>query len=116
VRQVAHHIPDSHLNAYVRFKLAITEPVPTVKTYDEVLWAELVDAKSGAIEDSLILLDGLHARWTAFLRALTPEQFLRTFNHPENGVMTLDGLLGLYSWHGRHHTAHVSSLRQRMGW
>lgn len=116
VRQVVHHVPDSHMNAYIRFKLGVTEQQPTVKPYKENLWAELVDGKSLAIEPSLALLESLHQRWVAFLRSLSAADFARTVIHPENGVMSLDRALQLYAWHGRHHIAHITSLRERMGW
>ncbi len=116
VRQVVHHVPDSHMNAYIRFKLGVTEQQPTVKPYRENLWAELVDGKSLAIEPSLALLESLHQRWVAFLRSLSAEDFARTVIHPENGAMSLDRVLQLYAWHGRHHIAHIISLRERMGW
>lgn len=116
VRQVAHHLPDSHLNGYLRFKLALTEEQPTVKTYNEKLWAELEDSRLAAPEISLRLLDSLHERWTLVLRSLKPEDFTRTLTHPEFGVMSLDAVLQLYEWHGRHHIAHITSLRRRMGW
>lgn len=116
VRQVVHHLPDSHMNAYVRFKLAITEQEPTVKPYEQQLWAELVDAKSAPIEFSLTLLDSLHHRWVLFLKSLKPSDFSKTYNHPESGVSDLDRLLQLYAWHGRHHVAHITSLRERKGW
>jgi len=107
VRQVVHHVPDSHLNAYVRMKLAVTEDAPQVKTYEEGRWAELPEAKTGPIAMSLALLDGLHRRWVAFLRALPPADFRKTFKHPEWGVVTIDDSLGMYAWHCRHHTAHI---------
>ena len=116
VRQVIHHVPDSHLNSYVRFKLAVTETEPTIKPYDETKWAELPDARSGPIEPSLQLLESLHLRWVAFLRSLTPADFSRRFNHPEDGICRLDRTIGIYAWHGKHHAAHISSLRNRMGW
>jgi uncharacterized damage-inducible protein DinB len=116
VRQVVHHIPDSHMNAYIRFKLGMTEQQPPVKPYKEGLWAELVDAKSSPIEPSLTLLESLHQRWTVFLRSMATADFARTVNHPENGMMTLDRVLQLYAWHGRHHVAHITSLRDRMNW
>ena len=116
VRQLVHHVPDSHLNAYVRFKLALTEDNPTIKTYDEARWAELEDSRSTPVEVSLALLEAVHHRWVILLRSLGPEDFARTFNHPEHGPMTLDSLLALYAWHGRHHVAHVTALRERMGW
>jgi uncharacterized damage-inducible protein DinB len=116
VRQVIHHLPDSHLNAYVRCKLALTEDVPTVKTYEEARWAELPDSRSVPIAISLALLDALHRRWVALLRVLPAADFQKTFRHPDMGLMTVDELLGVYSWHGRHHVAHVTALRERMGW
>jgi uncharacterized damage-inducible protein DinB len=116
VRQVAHHLPDSHLNAYVRFKLALTEAEPTVKTYDEAAWAELADARTAPVELSLTLLESLHRRWVLVLRSLSPLDFARTFRHPEWGTVTLDWYLQQYAWHGRHHVAHITSLRERKGW
>jgi uncharacterized damage-inducible protein DinB len=116
VRQVVHHVPDSHLNAYVRFKLALTEDGPTIRTYDQVRWAETSEARHGDVEPSLALLDGLHARWVAAIRATPAEALARTFVHPEMGPFTLDRLLALYAWHGRHHVAHITSLREREGW
>jgi len=116
VRQVVHHIPDSHLNSYVRFKLALTEDDPTIKPYAEDRWAELADTKATPIEVSLTLLDSLHERWVRLLRSLTPEQWKRTFRHPEMGPMTLEKTLALYAWHGRHHVAHITELRKRMSW
>jgi len=116
VRQVVHHLPDSHMNAYVRFRLALTEVEPTIKPYDEKLWAELPDAKASAISASLELLDGLHGRWVALLGALTPQQFQRTLRHPEIGLITLEWTLGLYAWHCNHHLAHIDRLCERMGW
>ncbi len=116
VRQVIHHVPDSHLNAYIRFKLAMTEEHPTIKPYMEALWAELSEAKSAPIEMSLVLLEALHTRWVSFLRNLSPEDFKRTLNHPENGTMTLDTVLQLYAWHGKHDEGHIAGLRKRMKW
>ena len=116
VRQVVHHVPDSHLNSYVRFKLALTEDEPTIKPYAEDRWAELADTKATPIEVSLTLLDSLHDRWVRLLRSLTPEQWKRTFRHPEMGPMTLEKTLALYAWHGRHHVAHITELRRRMSW
>ena len=116
VRQVVHHVADSHLNAYVRFKLAVTEPEPTIKPYDQNGWAALGDSTTGEVELSLDLLAALHRRWVVFLRDLAGEQFALSFRHPERGLMTLDRSLALYAWHGRHHTAHVTALRERMGW
>lgn len=116
IAQVVHHLPDSHMNAYVRFRLALTEPEPTVKAYDEARWADLHDAASSDIESSLVILDGLHTRWVNLLRRLTPEQWALTFRHPERGTVSLDNNLALYAWHGRHHVAHITNLRQQMGW
>ena len=116
VRQVVHHIPDSHMNAYIRFKLGMTEQEPPVKPYKENLWAELVDAKSSPIEPSLTLLESLHQRWTVFLRSMSTADFARTVKHPEMGTIALDRILQLYAWHGRHHVAHITSLRERMNW
>jgi hypothetical protein len=116
VRQVVHHLPDSHLNAYVRVRLALTEDNPTIRPYDEARWAELVDARHGDPEISLLLLDALHHRWVWLLESLPPADFARPLHHPEMGEMTVDQLLSLYAWHGRHHVAHVTALRQREGW
>ena len=116
VRQVVHHVPDSHLNAYVRFRLALTENQPTIKPYEEARWAELADAKSAPVAVSLALLEPLHDRWVRLLRSLTASDFARTFVHPEHGVRTLDWMLFLYAWHGRHHTAHITELREQKGW
>jgi DinB superfamily len=107
VRQVVHHVPDSHLNAYVRMKLAVTEDSPPIKTYEEGRWAELPEARTGPVAMSLALLEGLHRRWVAFLRSLPPAEFRKTFRHPEWGVVTIDDSLGMYAWHCRHHTAHI---------
>ena len=114
VRQVVHHLPDSHLNSYIRFRLALTEDEPVIKPYQENLWAELPDARTAPVEPSLELLDALHARWTRLLRAMTDADFARTFRHPEIGLVRLDRNLGLYAWHGRHHVAQITSLRARM--
>ena len=116
VRQVAHHMADSHMNSYVRLRLALTESEPTIKPYEEQLWAELYDARTAPVAPSVQLLESLHERWVMLLRSLKPSDFSRTFRHPENGVRDIDWLLQLYSWHGRHHVAHITSLRQRMGW
>jgi len=116
VRQVVHHVPDSHLNAYTRFKLALTEQEPAIKTYDEKQWAELEDARTAPLDISLALLDTLHRRWILSLRSLRAADYARTFRHPEIGVVDLDKYLALYAWHGRHHVAHITSLRERMGW
>ena len=116
VRQVVHHLPDSHLNAYVRFKLALTEDEPTIKPFDEARWAELQDSRETPVEVSLALLEALHQRWDVLLRSLRPEDFARRLRHPERGLMTLDDMVGIYAWHGRHHVAHITSLREREGW
>ncbi len=116
VRQVVHHVPDSHLNSYVRFKLALTEETPQIKTYDEQKWAETAEVSKTPIEVSLALLDSLHTRWVTLLRSMTAADFARRFKHPELGEMNLDTLLSLYEWHGRHHVAHITALRQRNGW
>jgi hypothetical protein len=116
VRQVTHHVPDSHMNAYMRFKLALTEEEPTIKPYAEDRWAQLADTQSTPLEVSLALLDSLHRRWTQLLRSLKPEDWKRTFRHPELGLVSLERNLGLYAWHGRHHVGHVTELRKKMGW
>jgi uncharacterized damage-inducible protein DinB len=116
VRQVIHHVADSHLNAYVRFKLGLTEEVPAIKTYDEARWAELPDTRNTPPEVSLALLDTLHRRWMVLLRALRDAEWARTLRHPEWGEMSLEKTLALYAWHGRHHVAHITRLRDRMGW
>ncbi len=116
VRQVVHHVPDSHLNSYVRFKLALTENEPTIKPYAEDRWAELADTKSTPIEVSLTLLESLHDRWVRLLRSLSTEDWKRTFRHPDLGAMNLEKTLALYAWHGRHHVAQMTELRKREGW
>lgn len=116
IRQVVHHLPDSHMNAYTRFRLALTEDEPTIKPYLEDRWAELDDARSAPLEVSLALLEPLHQRWVLLLRSLTATDFARTFRHPELGVMPLGKSLALYAWHGRHHTAQITGLRERMEW
>jgi uncharacterized damage-inducible protein DinB len=117
VRQVVHHLPDSHLNAYTRIKLALTEDEPTIKPYDEARWAELPDVRSTPVETSLTLLECLHRRWVLLLRDLDPAHFGRRFRHPEHGrTFGLDETLALYAWHGRHHVAQITALRSRMGW
>ena len=116
VRQVVHHVPDSHLNAYVRFKLALTEDEPTIKPYEQQLWAELSDTKETPIEISLTMVDALHDRWVRLLRSLQPRDWQRTFRHPELGMVSLEKNLALYSWHGQHHVRHITALREREGW
>ncbi len=116
VRQVVHHVPDSHMNAYIRFKLALTEDAPTIKPYNEDAWAQLGDTVATPIETSLALLDALHRRWVILLEGMQEPEFRRTLTHPDRGLVDTDWLLQLYSWHGRHHTAHVTALREREGW
>lgn len=116
VRQVVHHVPDSHMNAYVRFKLALTENEPMVKPYDEAAWAELPDGADTPVEVSLAMLDALHQRWVPVLESIDEEGWKRAFRHPVIGVVKLDANLALYAWHGKHHTAHITSLRERNGW
>lgn len=117
VRQVAHHVPDSHLNAYVRFRLALTEDTPVIKTYEEDRWAELPDARSGTIEPSLELLARLHERWVRLLRAMTPADFKRGLRYPgSDEVVTLARMAGLYAWHSKHHPAQVTTLRSANRW
>ena len=116
VRQVVHHVPDSHMNSYIRFKLALTEEQPPIRPYNEADWAKLPDNTITPIEVSLQLLAALHARWVDLLQAMRPSDFARTLYHPEHGVLTLDRMLAMYAWHSRHHVAHITSLRERMGW
>ncbi len=116
IRQVVHHVPDSHMNAYIRCKWAVTEDEPTIKAYYEDRWAELDDGRTSPIEPSLQLLDAVHARWAILLRTFTPELWQRRFKHPESGVQQLDRMIGMYVWHGKHHVAHITSLRGREGW
>ena len=113
VRQVVHHVPESHMQSYTRFKLALTEEEPTIKPYAEDRWAELADNRLTEPEVSLVLLEALHTRWNHLLRSLTPADWQRTFRHPELGVMTLMRTVNLYSWHGRHHVAQITGLRKR---
>lgn len=114
LRQVVHHVPDSHMNAYVRTKLALTENVPTVKPYDEAAWARLKDSELTPLEVSLTLLESIHGRWVPLLTSLKEEDFRRKWSHPESGVHSLDWLVALYSWHGNHHVAHITTTRERM--
>jgi hypothetical protein len=116
VRQLLHHVPESHMNSYIRFKLALTEAQPTIKPYDEAAWAELPDATDAPVEPSLRLLENLHARWVFVLRSLTAAQWHRTFHHPENGILELNVTAMMYAWHSEHHLAHITNLSQRMGW
>jgi uncharacterized damage-inducible protein DinB len=116
VRQLAHHVPDSHANAYIRFKLALTEYEPTIKPYKEDMWAKLADTANTPVEVSLQMLSSIHTRWVAILRSMDSSDFARPLRHPEIGVIDLNRMLALYAWHSAHHTAHVTSLRKRMGW
>jgi hypothetical protein len=116
VRQVIHHVADSHMNAYIRFRLALTENEPVIKPYDQNAWAELSDARSFPLEPSLALIEGLHGRWVALAESLPEVAFSRAFFHPERGRVPLGANLAMYAWHGRHHTAHITGLRERMGW
>lgn len=115
VRQLAHHVPDSHMNAYIRFKLGLTEDTPAIKTYEEKDWATTPET-AAPIAMSLDLLTALHVRWVTLLRSMTAADFSRAIKHPDWGTPSLDSLLALYAWHGGHHTAHVTTLRKRMGW
>lgn len=115
-RQVAHHIPDSHINAYVRMKLALTETEPALQAYEESEWAKLPDTAGTPVEVSLELLEALHRRWVTLLRSLGEKDFAKTARHPSWGVVNVDFLLAQYAWHGRHHVAHITTLRDRMGW
>jgi uncharacterized damage-inducible protein DinB len=117
LRQVVHHLADGHMNSYTRFRLALTEPTPTVKPFDENAWAELPDAKSGPLEPSLALIDALHRRWVTMLRSLSDDDFKRTYRHPDRSEPTvLDHTLGYFAWHGRHHVAQILTLRKHRGW
>jgi len=115
-RQIVHHVADSHMNAYIRFKLGMTEDNPTIKPYDEKTWAETLDGRTAPVDMSLPMIDSLHRRWVQFMTSIDQADMARTVMHPERGPMKLSDLLQLYSWHGRHHTAHITGLRQRMGW
>ena len=116
IKQVVHHIADSHANSLIRFKLALTEDVPPIKPYAEDLWAELADAKHAPVDLSLRLIDGLHARWTLVLQAMSAEDFERKLFHPEHGEVSLNYMLSLYEWHSRHHLAHITALKERNNW
>jgi hypothetical protein len=111
VRQVVHHLPDSHANAYIRVKLALTENAPLIKTYDEDAWAQLADSRETPVDVSLTMLTALHDRWVRLLRAMKPDDFQKTLTHPEHGPITVDFLVALYAWHGPHHVGHVLSVR-----
>lgn len=116
VRQVVHHVADSHANAYIRVRFCLTEHHPTVKPYDENSWADLIDARTLAVAPSLAMIDGLHQRWAALAHTLTAEHYARTVFHPANGDMTLDAIFEMYAWHSRHHAAQITTLRERLGW
>ena len=116
VRQVVHHLADSHMHSYIRTKFALTQNEPTIMAYDENIWAGLIDARTGPLESSLVLLEGLHARWVQLLQSLNEADWKRKFNHPERGAVSLDINAAIYAWHGRHHTAHITELRKREGW
>jgi len=116
VRQVIHHVPDSHMNAFIRFKLALTETDPVIRPYDEGAWAQLNDAAETPVETSQTLLECLHSRWVVLLRGISSEAWKRRYVHPEMGIVPLETALALYAWHGKHHTAHVTELRKRKGW
>jgi uncharacterized damage-inducible protein DinB len=116
IRQVVHHLADAQMNWYIRTKLAVTEDVPLINAYDEVRWAETPDARTGPIEPSLLLLEGLYQRWTALFLSLTADEWDRRLVHPERGPLVLDTTLGMHVWHGLHHTAQIAALKERMGW
>jgi hypothetical protein len=116
VRQTVHHVADSHINSYIRLRLALTETEPTIRTYEQQLWAELADSRTAPVQLSLQLIESLHGRWVLLLESLSPGDFARTFRHPELGLVRLDTNLALYAWHGKHHTAHITGLRRRMEW
>ncbi len=116
LRQVVHHVADSHMHSYIRTKFAVAEEHPSIKPYDEGVWANFDDAAAAPVEVSLTLLDNLHNRWVRWFRSLPEDAFSRTLFHPENGDMSLDVIVALYAWHGDHHTAHIRKLRERMGW
>ena len=115
VRQTIHHVADSHLNSFCRFKLALTEDVPTIRPYYEDRWAELADSRM-PIDVSMKIIEGLHRRWANLLNSMTDEDFQKQLKHPESGIWTLEKMLGLYDWHSKHHTAHITKLRERNGW
>jgi hypothetical protein len=116
VRQLVHHIADSHINSFCRFKLGLSEDTPTIKPYDEASWAEMADSKNAPIDLSLNMIDGVHARWALLLKSMSDADFDRNINHPERGSMSLNSMLSLYDWHSKHHTAHVTKLRERNNW
>jgi uncharacterized damage-inducible protein DinB len=116
IRQVVHHLADSHVHVYIRYRLGLTESEPTITGYDAAAWAELFDARTAPVEPSLVLLDALHQRWVLLLRSMQTGDFARTFRRPDTQAVTLSRALQMYAWHGRHHVAHITSLRERMGW
>jgi hypothetical protein len=117
IRQIVHHVADSHVNSYIRFKWALTEDRPTIKAYDEGQWAALVDSRTGDVSAPLALLEGLHARWVQLLNTMSDQQFLRSFVHPQSGdVLTLDAAICYYAWHAKHHTGQIAWLRKQYGW
>jgi uncharacterized damage-inducible protein DinB len=116
LRQVVHHLADAHINGFIRFKLALTEENPPIKTYEETLWAETIDGREAPVELSLKLLEALHERWVFLLDSLQESDFARSFSHPDRGAMTIDKAIQLYAWHGIHHTGHITGLREREGW
>ncbi len=116
VRQTVHHVADSHMNSYIRFRLALTESEPAIRPYDQKAWAELADSRTAPVQPSLQLIENLHARWVLLLKTLSDEDFARSFRHPEIGLVRLGTNLALYAWHGRHHAAHITRLRARNGW
>ncbi len=116
VRQVVHHVADSHINAYLRTKFALSDDNPTIRPYPEAIWAEMADGRLAPVSMSLDLLDALHGRWVMLLQSMAPELFARTLMHPERGPMSIDDVLAMYEWHSRHHTAHITALREREGW
>ena len=116
VRQTVHHVADSHMNSFIRFRLALTENAPTIVPYNQAAWGELADSHSAPVEWSLNLIESLHSRWVVLLQAMSDAEFSRTFRHPELGLVRLDTNMALYAWHGRHHAAHITGLRERSGW
>ena len=116
LRQVAHHVPDSHMNAFIRIKFALTETDPLIKPYDEAAWARLGDVAATPVETSLALLEALHVRWVLLLRGMTEADWQRCYVHPEMGKISLERALAIYAWHGRHHVAHVTELRRQKAW
>lgn len=116
IRQITNHLVDSHTHSYIRFKWALTEDAPLIKAYDENLWSELSDAKTGSLEPSLLLLEAIHQKWVRVLRSMTDDQYARTFRHPDGRTIPLSQALGIYAWHGRHHTGQILWLREQKGW